>query len=376
MIKVTYIISNIDKAPFFENTFRLIDKSKFEITVILLNAKGSNLEDFLSAEGIYCKRILYRGTKDYPRAIFGMFSLLRKIKPDIVHAHLIDAGVLGLFAAFLARIRNRIYTRHGGSQRIYLQKGVKHDKATDKLATHIIATCENVKQILIDEENVPAKKISIINLAFETKRFQYPDPGILAELKQKYNPRNRGPVVGVISRWVEWKGIQYILPAYRKFLEKYPNALLILANTNGNYTPVLKEMVSEFKPEEITLIPFEKNLYELYQVFDYFVHVPIGKPFEAFGQIYIESLVAGIPSVFTMTGIAPEIIQNGYNALVVDYKNSDQIYEALEMLVKNPQLRQQLIENGKKSIEGRFTFEEYIKATEQLYIDKSRRGNE
>ncbi len=44
------------------------------------------------------------------------------------------------------------------------------------------------------------------------------------------------------------------------------------------------------------------------------MHVTIGKHYEAFGQIYVEALAAGIPSVFTLTGIAPEIIEHEHNA--------------------------------------------------------------
>jgi glycosyltransferase involved in cell wall biosynthesis len=370
MINVTYIISNVDQSFFFEQSFKLIDKSRFNISVILLNPNESKLEKILAGENIYYKRINYRGKKDYPKALFRCISLLRKLKTDIVHAHLIDAGLLGLTAAYLAGVKNRIYTRHGGSQKTYFKRGVKHDKAINFLATHIIATCKNVKQILIEEEKVPSGKISIVNLAFDSERFSRPDTAIIEKLKTAYNPNNRRPVVGVISRFVEWKGIQYIIPAFRRFLDKYPNALLILANANGNYTGELQKMISEFKPEEIKLISFEKNFYELYKLFDFFVHVPVAKQFEAFGQIYIESLAAGIPSVFTMAGIAPEIIKDRYNALVVDFKNSQQIFEALDTLQTNSCLRQQLIQNGKQSIESRFDIAKVTSEMELLYTNK------
>jgi glycosyltransferase involved in cell wall biosynthesis len=367
MIKVTYIISHIDQAPFFETIFKRIDKSRFDISVILLNPAESKLEDMLLAENIYCKRVNYRGKKDYAKALYQCFSFLRRIKPDMVHAHLIDAGLIGLTAALLAGIKNRIYTRHGGSQRVYFERGIKHDKAINRLSTHIIATCENVKQILTEELNVPPEKITIINLAFDVDQFAHPDKVCVEELKQKYNPHNRGPVIGVISRWVEWKGIQFIIPAYRKFLATHPHALLILANATGNYGPQLEKQLQTFSHEEITLIPFEKKFHELYQLFDFFVHVPIEKQYEAFGQIYIEALAAGIPSVFTMAGIAPEIIEDGYNAVVVDFKNSEQITEALQNLSADTSRREKLIENGKMSVQGKFEFSRHLQEQETMY---------
>jgi glycosyltransferase involved in cell wall biosynthesis len=367
MIKVTYIVSYIDQAPIFENTFRLIDKTRFEVSVILLNPGGSQLEDVMLADNIYCKTIIYRGKKDYAKAIYKCFSLLRKLKPDIVHAHLIDAGLIGLLAAYLAGIKNRLYTRHGGSQKVFLKKGVKHDKAINFLATHTIATCENVKEIQVEEGHVPPEKITIINLAFDYDRLTNPDPYWIEQLKQKYNPHNRGPVVGVISRWVEWKGLQYILPAFKEFLVSHPNALLIMANASGVYAPELEKQMKTFKPEEITLIRFEKKFYELYQLFDFFVHVPVGKRFEAFGQIYVEALAAGIPSVFTLAGIGAEIIKDDYNAIVVDFKNSAQITEALNKLAADPCLQEKLSQNGKASVLGKFDFSRHVHEHEVLY---------
>ncbi|MDP4261654.1 MAG: glycosyltransferase family 4 protein [Bacteroidota bacterium] len=369
MIKVTYIISDTDQAIFFENTFRLIDKSRFAISVILLNPGNTPFEETLVKENIPHKRIRYTGKKDYPRAIIQAIIYLRKIKPDIVHTHLANASVIGLFAAKIAGVKKRIYTRHGGTQKFFFDKGKKYDKAVHYMATHIIATCENVKEVLMEEDHVAAGKITIVNLAFETEKFANPDPVIVEQLKQKYNPHARGPVIGVISRWAGYKGIQYILPAFKELLKTFPNALLILANARGNYAGEIQKMVDEFRPEEITAIPFENNIYELYQLFDVFVHVPVGKHYEAFGQIYIEALAGGIPSVVTMAGIAPELIRDRYNALVVDYKNSEQIAAGLVTILTDHELRKQIIQNGKASVQNRFDYSRYINELETMYTN-------
>ncbi len=367
-IKVTYIISAIDQAPFFETTFGITDQNKYDISVLLLNKGDSQLERFLVEKKIACHRITYRGKRDYIKALYKCYRFLKKNKPAIIHVHLIDAGIVGLFAGWLAGIRNRIYTRHGGSQKDFLKKGVRHDKFTDKFSTHIIATCENVKEILVKEEKVPPSKITIINLAFDMQGFLHPDELTVKELKQKYNPGKRYPVIGVIARWVEWKGVQYIIPAFKEFLKENPNALLVLANANkGDYVAEIQKQLETLESDQYCLINFEKKFYELYQVFDQFVHVPTGKTYEAFGQIYIEALTAGIPSVFTLTGIAPEIIIDSFNAMVVDYRNSSQITAAMKRLNDDPALREQLKLNGRASVQDKFRFENYMKEQDALY---------
>lgn len=367
MVSVTYIVSDVDHAPFFENTFSMIDKSKFTISLVLLAERTGRFEKFIQEMGMNYKRINYSGKKDYPKAIWQTMRFLLKVKPDIIHTHLGDASVIGMTAGKLAGIRRRVYTRHGGTHRDFMEGGRKYEKIIQSMSTNIVATCENVKEILMEEDKVKAEKITIINLAFETERFYHPDQEIVKALVQKYNPHNRHPVIGVISRWIGLKGINYIIPAFRDVLKEYPNALLFLCNARGNQEKEIRAMLADFSPEQVITVPFEINIYELYQVFDIFVHVTIGKHYEAFGQIYVEALAAGIPSVFTLTGIAPEIIQHEYNALVVDYKNADQIRDAILRLMRESELRTKLIRNGKDTVRGRFEFERYIKELEDFY---------
>jgi glycosyltransferase involved in cell wall biosynthesis len=97
-----------------------------------------------------------------------------------------------------------------------------------------------------------------------------------------------------------------------------------------------------------------------------FVHVPVSNEAEAFGQTYVESLKFGIPSVFTLSGIANEIVINEENALVVDFKSTDEIIKAIKRLLNNQTLCLQLVENGKKSVEH-LTSIKKTKALEGLY---------
>jgi glycosyltransferase involved in cell wall biosynthesis len=95
--------------------------------------------------------------------------------------------------------------------------------------------------------------------------------------------------------------------------------------------------------------------------------VPINKEIEAFGQTYVEALAAEIPSVFTLSGIASEFVQNNNNALLVEYEDFKQIYDSIIQILVNKKLRETLIQNGRKSIE-QFKLEIFINKLEQLYV--------
>lgn len=366
MKKIVYIISNINKALSFEWTAVQLNKGKYDLQFILLNPGTSELETFLNQQGIPVKRIRYRGKKDVPAALFKTYKYLKKTKPDIVHTHLFDAGIIGLTAAQLAGVKKRIYTRHHSEyHHLYYPKAVKYDRYNNYMATDIVAISQVVKQVLLKKEFVDEKKIHLIHHGF---LFSEPITAQKKEaLRLSYNLLNQFPVVGVISRYIELKGVQHIIVAFRQVLETYPDALLLLTNVGGNYTNEIQELLKTIPEKNYRQLPFASDIAALYQLFDLFIHVPIGPDLEAFGQTYVEALAAGIPSVFTLSGIAHEFIIDRENALVVPYKDSKAIYQAIITLLSDKTLANKLIINGKKDVFSKFNLNKMISKLEELY---------
>ena len=366
---IVYILSFVNKSVAFEWIVTNLDKTKYNLTFILLNSDDSPLESFLKSEGVNTYRIKYNSKKDIPNAILETISILKKNKTDIVHTHLFDACIVGLIAAKIIGTKKRIHTRHNATiHHQYYPKAVKYDKLINYLSTDIIAISENVKNILIDMEQADGKKIHLIHHGFKTDEFESNSNDRINNLKAKHLPGNiKGPVIGVISRYIHWKGIQYIIPAFKLFKEKYPNAHLVFANATGPYEKEIKTLLTELPENSYTEILFEEDIFALYKLFDVFVHTPIDEKSEAFGQVYVESMAAGIPTIVTMSGIAGEYIENRKNALVVPFKDSLEIYNSLCDLIENELLRTTIIANGKESIEKLFTLDKMINKLENLY---------
>lgn len=368
-IKVTLILYQINKALAFEWIIDHFNKEKFELSFISIGVeKNSVLEQFCEERNIEFHLVNYSGKKELPTAVFQTHKILKKIKPAVVHCHIFEGGLIGLIAAKLAGIKKRIYTRHYSTyHHTYAPGGIKYDKLINSLSTKIIAISENVRQILIEKENVNPEKIILMHHGFDLNLFYNISEERIENVKSKYNTENRNPVIGVVSRYTHWKGIQYIIPAFKKLLETYPNALLVLSNAKGEYTKEIKQLLSELPEKSYVEILFEQDNAALFKMFDVFVHVPIDKEIEAFGQIYVEALAVGIPSIFTLSGIASDFIQDKKNALVVDYHSSEQIYESLIKLLEDSELCDTLIQNGKNSLEAYFSLPLMIQNLETIY---------
>lgn len=224
-----------------------------------------------------------------------------------------------------------------------------------------------VRNALVDLENVPAKKVHTIPHGFDLDYFAHPDPHKTENLRLKLHLAHSGPVVGVISRLLELKGLQFIIPAFTTFLQHHPNALLVLANAHGPYAQEVDELLKQIPEKSWRKLDFEKNLSELYSCFDYFVHAPIDPNIEAFGQIYVEALAAGVPSVFTLSGIAHEFIVHEKNALVVPFAQAEPIAAALLRLTEDQSLREKIRIRGFESVKP-YGLKSFIDHTTALYV--------
>lgn len=370
---ITYIISNIDKALAFEwiaEAEALQDT--FEVSFILLNEKEGYLYQFLTKGGHTVKWIQYRGKKDMLSTTWQLYRYLIKKRIDIVHTHLFDAGIAGLLAARLAGVPKRIYTRHHATMHhTYYPRAVYYDRFINSLATHVVAISENVKEVLQNMEHVAAHKIVLIHHGFDLNFFKnVPQERASAVMRRHRISEAVGPRIGIISRYIHLKGIEYIIEAFREVRRHYPKVHLILANARGDYQSVIKEKLQQLPGDSYTEIEFESDLPALYKTFDVYVHTPIDSHSEAFGQTYVEALAAGVPSVFTLSGVAAEFIKDRQSALVVPFKDAGAIADGILELLSDAKLQQEIVANGYAAVAAEFSVEGMIDKLMDLYTSK------
>jgi glycosyltransferase involved in cell wall biosynthesis len=323
---------------------------------------------FLAENGIPYHFLRYRGKADVPRAIASLYALFRKEKPHIVNTNLFDASFSGQVAAWLARVPVRIHSRHYASQHlVYFRNALKYDRLMNRISTHICVASSMVKNLMVEKECVPARKIRVIPYGFRMDSFRSVEQSRVDALAGKYfGGRRPWPVVGVVSRYLELKGLQYIIPAFGRLLGRYPGARLVLANAKGPYAAEVNRLLDGLPAGSFVTIPFEPDIAALYRLFDVFVHAPVDGHSEAFGQIYIEAPVSGVPSVFTLSGIAHDAIRHEVNALVADYCSADSIFESVCRILDDPVLAARLRLHGAE-LAGPFAFDRMAADTEAWY---------
>jgi len=368
-MKITYVISGVAKSSNFEWVAQGLQKAGWEQHYFLLQSETeTEFSRFLDKQQIQYTFIRLLGKKDFPMAFIKLCFRFMQSKPFILHCHLTEAGLLGLTAGWLCRIKTRVYTRHhSSSNENYAPRAVKYDLFLNRYATQLIAISKNVARHLIRREHVPESKVKLIYHGVAFSESDSVSTQRVEALRIKYQLGSQTPVIGVIARYIHLKGIQYIIPAFQKLLETYPDACLVLANAKGDYTGEIRALLRQIPARNYREIEFESDLFALYRLFQGYVHVPIDEYCEAFGQTYIEALACKIPSVFTLSGIAPEFITDRRNALVVPYCNPERIYTALLELLSTPALCQTITDHGYQDVREKFDIQKTIGDLDHYY---------
>lgn len=374
MIKVLYIISDVDRAQSFEWLGDYYQTNP-TIDIVFCFLSATKPTTALLLEKRCCKTfyIQLKGKRDWPSAFAKLLSLLKHVKPDIVHCHLLTASVLGLTAAFLVNVKYRIFTRHhGSSHHTKHRKGLLWDILCNKLATSIVSVSPAISIILSKWERVPIDKIVAIPHGFPLSTFHETDEKRRDSFKLRHGLPADVNIVGVVSRFEDWKGIQFIIDAFRAALQVDDNLHLLLMNAVGPYSRVIYEHLKHIPDSLFTLIPFDSDISSAYAAMDVFVHAPIDPYVEAFGQVYVEALAAGVPMICTLSGISPAFIKDNDNALVVPFCDSQAIADRLIHLLRHPKLRDTLAFNGRKAVlASGFSLEEMCKRLDELYLSHS-----
>jgi glycosyltransferase involved in cell wall biosynthesis len=377
-IRIVYVVWYETRLALLESVCRASDRTRFDLSFVLLNRAAPPLAPLLDVLGIPWIHVPFRRRAHVPRAALAIRRHCREVKPHIVHTHFMNACLAGLTAAALCRVPVRIHTRHHAGPLPWRTRRPwqeLYDFYNNALSTMIIAPSVAVRTVLTGRNRVRRDKVSLLHHGFDLEAFDSVSDDRVRSLRERHGIGDAHPVIGVFARYTEIKGIQYILPAFELLLESYPNALLLLAPASGTYRAQLAPLIARIPPRNRREIAFEDDVVALYKLLDVFVHAPIAPHVEAFGQVYVEAMAAGVPSVITRSGIANELARDRENAVVVPHRDSDAIYRGLRDVLENDALRERIIRNGRRDVRA-FTARAMIDGLEAIYESALRTSGE
>ena len=367
---MVFIISDISKSLGLEWVLYKL-KSKFRINVILINCNNTPFEIWLNNNQINSFSLTYRNKYlDFIPTILKILFILFNLKPKIVHCHLRKASLLGLIASSLLFIKKRIYTRHHGRESCIEITESLIDKLVFSLATDIISISNEIKDMTLEHTNISKHKVKTIHHGFNLSYFNQSSTNKFNKIKKKYNLKKNYFTIGAISRIVEGKNVDKIIDAFILYKINFnPKSILVIANVDQN-SAYAKKVLNKLKclsRNDYRLIRFEEDIFNLYNCFDLFIHIPKGGGYEAFGQTFIESMLSKVPTIFSRSGIANEICKNRVNTYFCNPENIFDILKGIKFYhykFKNTKL---ITENAYNKVKREFELNNHISKLLKIY---------
>ena len=164
-----------------------------------------------------------------------------------------------------------------------------------------------------------------------------------------------------VTRLFERKGIQYFLQAHHELGLEYEVNIV----GDGMYYDTLRRLVTDMEIKA-NLLGFIDNtsdeLKELYETSSIFVF-----PSEAenFPICLLEAMVAGCAIITTKNTGCAEVV--GDTALLVEPRNSEDIKDAYQKLIKEDSFRKELGQRARKRVEDLFSWDRVRNDTDLLY---------
>jgi glycosyltransferase involved in cell wall biosynthesis len=175
-------------------------------------------------------------------------------------------------------------------------------------------------------------------------------------------------VVGTIKSLEEVYGIEYLIRAFKVVSDKYkflPLKLLIVGG--GSLESSLKKLVKELNIEDKTIftgkIPFI-DVPKYHNMLSISVFVSNS---ESFGVAIIEASACGKPVVVSNIGGLPEVVEDGVSGFVVPAKNPQKTAEAIEKLVLDKNLREEIGRNGRERVKRLYNWDDNVNQMIKIY---------
>jgi glycosyltransferase involved in cell wall biosynthesis len=91
------------------------------------------------------------------------------------------------------------------------------------------------------------------------------------------------------------------------------------------------------------------------------------RSYEGFPMVFLEAMAAGIPVIAPNMAGFPEIIEDGFNGLLFEPCNAEDLAKKVEMLWNDDDLRTKLGENGRRKLEAAYSGEGYYRRLVEVY---------
>lgn len=327
--------------------------------ILYSDTPSISLFSFNASRELQIKREAAFSKLYYIGATLLLKNVINKFKPNIVHAHYASSyGLLGALSGFHPLIvsvwGSDIYNfpDHSFIHRTLIRFNLsKADK--------ILSTSNIMKK---KTNKYTSKNVIVTPFGIDVDKF------CPQKVKSLFEPNDL--VIGTIKTLEKKYGIEFLIKAFLILKEKYrEDSLKLLIVGSGSQEQYLKKMVNDFGIQNSTIFSgyisndFVQNYHNM---IDIYVAVST-EDSESFGVAILEASSCSKPVIVSNVGGLTEVVEDHKTGFIVEKENAESIVEAIEVLLNDENLRNELGRNGRNKVIKEYNWKDCVERMISIY---------
>ncbi|MEM6794848.1 MAG: glycosyltransferase family 4 protein, partial [Acidobacteriota bacterium] len=226
-----------------------------------------------------------------------------------------------------------------------------------RLADAVVAPSRRTAEEL--QVDYRAKNVRVIHNGIATASFEAPAD----------RPLPSAPLALYVGRMRTRKAVAVLLAAFRRVLDRMPEARLVLVGTGEQHEALKLQWARLKRDQEDDSVVFTGQV-DREQMGAYYSQATLyclPSLYEGLPLAILEAMAAGLPVVATDVSGNPEAVEDGETGLLVKPERAEELAEALVELLGDPRRAARMGRAGREKLEDEFTIRRIVEEYRKLW---------
>ena len=287
-------------------------------------------------------------------------------KFDVIHAHdwLVAYSAKSIKESYNIPLISTIHATESGRNSGIHDETQRYINDSEWMLTYesseVIVNSNYMKNEVQRLFGLPYDKINVIPNGVNLQLFS--NVNVDYDFRRQYAMDNE-KIILYVGRLVYEKGIQNLIAAMPKILDRYHDSKLIICGRGGMIDDLREQVKYLGIDNKVYFAGYcdSKKMQKMYKCADVAV---FPSTYEPFGIVAIESMLSGTPTIVSDVGGLNEIVEHGVTGMKSYAGNSNSIADSVLALLFDPKLCANISQNAIKKVKENYN---WAKITDNTY---------
>lgn len=296
-----------------------------------------------------------------------LFLLIKRINPQLVHLITMKPIIYGGIINRILNIKSQVISVTGMGY-IFINKQKLRIKLLNFIVKNLLKFAINHKnQKIIVQNNSDLNEFLRVKKISDKNFILIPGSGVNLNFFNYVPENEKNNLIIMVCRLLKDKGVYEFIEAEKKIRNKNIKARFwLVGNIDlSNPSSLTSKDIEKIKEDsKVKFLGFRKDISRLYKYSNIAVLTSYR---EGFPKSLIEASACGRPIITTDVPGCRDSIINNVTGILINKKNSQQLCDAIELLLKNDTLRKKMGYQARINAENKYNINDVISKHMEIY---------